>query len=334
MTEAAVWPAVERLVDRAPGLDDLRVHGIYLFAARRWRAEGRPVPEILEREERTAAVRSLAAHTVLERVRAACDGPILLVKGPAAAAYYPDPALRPFADLDLIVPDAHEAHRALLGTGFDPVGEEGRYRDIHHLRPLQWGPLPLAVELHERPKWLDGLPAPSGKELLSLAVPASLDVDGILMLPPAHHAVLMAVHSWAHTPLRRVLDLVDVAALVSGLPPEDAGEVAAEWGVRTLWRTTARAAESLLAGGRRTLPLRTWARNLPACRDRTVLENHLMRLTSNLWARPVGTGLRLSGRALVDDLRPAPGESWGAKLGRTGRALVNASGRLSEHEPG
>lgn len=334
MTGASIWEGVDRLVDRAQRLDDLRLQGIYLFAARKWRLEGVAVPEPVEREERAAAVRWLAVGPLLDRVRAAYDGPLLLVKGPEVSARYPDPVLRPFADLDAIVPDPDEAYHALLAAGFEPAGDEARYREIHHVRPLQWGGLPLTVELHERPKWLDGLPAPSAQELFSLAVPASVGVDGLLTLPPAQHAVLLAVHSWAHIPLRRILDLVDVAALAAAVPPEAVDAVAKDWRVGRLWRTTVGAADAVLGGGSRTMPLRTWARNLPACRDRTVLENHLMRLTSSLWARPLGTGLRLSGKAVVDDLRPIPGETWRAKVRRSGRALLNASGRLSEHEPG
>jgi hypothetical protein len=36
-----IWTAVERLVDRAASLDDLRAHRIHLLAGRRWRADGR-----------------------------------------------------------------------------------------------------------------------------------------------------------------------------------------------------------------------------------------------------------------------------------------------------
>ena len=104
------------------------------------------------------------------------------------------------------------AQAALLAAGFVEVGEAGRYEDIHHLRALWWPGLPLVVEIHDRPKWPDGLTGPSTEELLAAAVPARLGVDGIGALPPAEHALLLAAHAWAHEPLGRLGQLVDVAA--------------------------------------------------------------------------------------------------------------------------
>jgi hypothetical protein len=323
----SLWAAVDELVARAPRLDDVAAHGLHLFAARQARASGNPVPAALEQEERAAALRTLAVEPLLRRVRAAYDGPLLLIKGPQAASRYPDPTLRPFADVDLVALDAAEAHRALLAAGFVPVGEEERYEDIHHLRPLVWPELPLPVELHDRPKWLDGLGAPSAKELFAVAVPAAYG-EGVLALPPAHHAVLLAVHSWAHAPLRRLLDLVDVAAAET----PDAAAVAADWGVSRLWRTTAAAADHLFGCGPRPFPLRLWARSLAECRERTVVENHLARWTSAFWARSTGDAFRLGVAAIVDDLRPEGAEGWSAKLARMRSALQAASTRLSEHE--
>jgi hypothetical protein len=77
--------AVDGLIDRARTPWDLEQHGLQLLATRRWRALGRPIPQRLLAQERVAAGLSLAAPAVLERVRAACDGDLLLVKGPEAA---------------------------------------------------------------------------------------------------------------------------------------------------------------------------------------------------------------------------------------------------------
>src|SRR5688500_6161934 len=100
---AKIWESVDGLIDRSPQLADLRAPGLQLLAARRWRSLGRPVPADLVTEELRAALRSPAARTLLERIRSTCEGPIILIKGPAVAAYYPDPALRPFQDLDVLV---------------------------------------------------------------------------------------------------------------------------------------------------------------------------------------------------------------------------------------
>ena len=58
------------------------------------------------RSERMAAATAMAAPALLERTRTATEGPLLLVKGPEVARLYPDPALRCFRDLDILVPDA------------------------------------------------------------------------------------------------------------------------------------------------------------------------------------------------------------------------------------
>ena len=90
------------------------------------------------------------------------------------------------------------------------------------------------------------------------------------------------------------------------------------------FRHTTRAAnEALFEGGRRTVPLRTWARHLDQVRERTVLGNHAMRLMHPFWER---SALRASADLAAGfrkALTPAPGESWSEKLTRTGHAGVN-----------
>ena len=79
-----------------------------------------------------------------------------MLKGPAAARLYPDPALRPFADLDLLLPrDRLEAGAAALAPrGFEPMVEFARGfaetlgHDLH-LRRLV-GRRSIDVELHWR----------------------------------------------------------------------------------------------------------------------------------------------------------------------------------------
>src|SRR4029450_13299262 len=104
---------------------------------------------------------------------AAVAGPIVLMKGPEVAALWPTPQSRPYSDVDLLVEDAAEAQRALLAAGLRPVGDPGLYVDIHHLRPLLAPGLAVAVEVHDRPKWIDGLGAPPTVGLLAAAVPST-----------------------------------------------------------------------------------------------------------------------------------------------------------------
>lgn len=330
--DGPMWDGVDRLVDRAPGLADLRSHQLELFAARRWRALGLPVPPELVEEERLAAVVVLTAPILLERARAAYDGPMLLMKGPEVASRYPDPALRLFKDLDLLVDDVEAAQRALLAAGFRAVGDPALYEGIHHLRPLAFPGLPLTVELHSRPKWIEGLEPPPSTELFGLASGAEAGVDGVLALPPAHHALVLAAHSWGHEPLRRMRDLVDVAAVAQGLDRDELRGLAAAWRMERAWTTTIGAADALFLGGSPPWAVRVWARNLAKVRERTVLENHLARWLSDFWALPAQDAVRALGSTFAGEVRPAPGEGWGAKLSRSARAVRNALLRRSEHE--
>src|SRR5918999_6237008 len=95
-SETLIWEAVDSLIDRSPGLHDLRAHGLHLLAARRRRAQGVPMPAELAAEERVAADVSLMGRPLLERGVPAVEGPILVVKGPEGAHRYPSPHLRPF----------------------------------------------------------------------------------------------------------------------------------------------------------------------------------------------------------------------------------------------
>ena len=328
---ASLWETVDRLVDRADSVDDLRAHGLQLLALQRWRADGRAIPDELRDEERLAAVRVLVARALLERVRAACNGPLVLMKGPAVAARYPDPALRPFADVDVLVPDAAAVQRALLDAGFVELDDPEPYGTKYHRPPLALPGLPLALEVHARPKWVNGVEPPTD-ELLRTAVPSSLGVAGVLEPAPAHHALLLAAHSWAHEPLRRALDLVDVAVLIEGVDRAEIRALARAFGLARVWRATEGAAEALLDGRRRTWPLLVWARHLPSVRERTMLETHLTRWLGELSAHPRRSALVVVCRTLRRELRPRAGESVGAKLRRGWLVVRNARLARSRHE--
>jgi hypothetical protein len=313
-------------------VDDLVNHRLDVLAAQRYRQTGRLVPPVLVARERHAALTTLTAPALLGRVRAAYDGPLLVLKGPEVAARYPDSSLRPFADVDLLALDAAEAHRSLLKAGFHEVGDPELYLNIHHLRPLRWAELPLVVEVHSHPKWIEGRPAPGAQDLFADAVPARVGVEGFLAPSPAHHAVLIAVHSWAHEPLRRLRDVVDVAALAAEGPAEEATAAARAWGVAQLWSTTAATVDYLFGEDRRPLALRMWAQNLERVRERTVLENHLERWLSDFWALPAPLAFRRIPRTLISEITPSRGEGWGRKLSRSALAVRNAARRRSEHE--
>jgi putative nucleotidyltransferase-like protein len=326
-----IWQTVDRLVDRAPRVQDLRRHGLQLLAAQRWRALGRPVPDLLRHDEQLAAAVTLTVPLVLERVRAAWPGAIAVMKGPEVAALYPSPQLRPYSDLDLLVENAPEAQSALLAAGFRPVGDPRLYVDIHHLRPLVSPGLAVAVEVHDRPKWIHGIEPPPTSDLLAGAVPAESGTNGLLSLGAAEHSLLLAVHSWAHVPLARISHLLDVALMAHRVDPDELRALARQWGIERAWGATTAAVEGLLLGGSRSWPMRTWGRNLSRVDERTVLESHLEHWLAAFSALPPRLAIGASARAVAAEARPAPGERWRVKLRRVRHALRSPSVGLSEH---
>jgi len=290
------------------------------------------VPDRMLAAERLAAAGTLAAPVLMAKVRAAIDGPVLLMKGAEVARHYPDPALRSFGDLDLIVPDAQRSQRQLMEAGLELCGEAWVYEGIHHLRPLRLPELPLIVEFHHAPKWIDGLEPPSVPELLELAVPAPHLGEGVLTLPPGPHALLMAAHTWGHYPLTPLRDLLDIALVAREANPAEIERLAAIWGIERVWRSTWRAADHLFGDGRRPASTRIWARHLTGVRERTVLESHLQRWLAGVWALPRRQAVGSFWKAVANDLRPEGDERWRAKLRRTRTALRDAFVRKSHHD--
>ena len=328
-----LWVAVDALVDRAPRPDDLIAHRLYMPAVKRYRQIGRDVPPVLAELEMKVLARSLALPAFLERLRAATSAPLLVLKGPEIASRFPDAAWRPFSDVDVLVEDAAAVREELLDAGFFEVGEAEKYLDIHHLRPLAVDALPLVVEVHHTPKWVEGVQGPMADDLFALARRAALPVDGFLALPPSAHALVVAAHSWAHQPLRRIGDLLDIAVLLEGEEDRVGAELrASAWGIARVWRTTAAAVDATFARERIPLSMRTWARNVRDVRGRTVLENHLERWFSGWWQLPPGRAFAQTARRVVADARPADGETWPAKLRRSVSAARRASMRVGEHE--
>lgn len=327
-----LWDAVDVLIDRAPSIAALREHRLHLLAGRRWRSLGRPVAGDIVVDELCAAMTQLAVRPLLERAREAVDGPILVFKGPEVAALYPDPVLRSFGDVDALVRDPESAQRALIAAGFREVGDPSLFVGIHHLRPLRWPGLPLTLEVHMQPKWVEGAAPPSFEELAEGAGPSSSGVDEVRTLGPEHHALVLAVHSWAHQPLRQISELVDIAAVGRQTTSQAVDDLARAWNVQKLWRTTSAVIDAVLYGRPRTWHLLTWARSVPAVRMRTVLEMHLEPLLAPFGAETLPSAFASASRAAVADLRPKPSERWPRKIRRTTRALRDALESRSEHE--
>ena len=303
------WAAVDRLVERAPDHDRLRAHGLQLIGARRWRAVGRSVPADLLSDERLALISALGAPGVLARVRAAVAGPILLIKGPEIAARYPDPTLRPYGDIDLLLPEPSAAHRSLLAAGF-VVDEENDVHRPHHLTPLRWPGSPLPIEIHgtlRAPAWAR---LPTTADLIDTAVPSECQVDGILAPSRAHHTLIVLAHSWAHAPVERLLDLLDLVVLSEGVDRPTLVVRAEAQNLLRPWNAVTSVAEGLFLGEGGDAPSTPiWARHLPDLRELTLLERTLFRWFGNAWAPTPLAALHGLGLNLMDDFKPAPGQT-------------------------
>jgi hypothetical protein len=198
--------------------------------------------------------------------------------------------------------------------------------------PLYHPGFPFLVEVHRRPHWIDGIPPPPVESLFEVAVESVVPVAGISALPRVHHAVLHAVHAWAHEPLGGLRHLIDVAAARQGASDSEAETLAAAWGVDRLWRTTTAAVDALFFAGQRPWPLRVLGRHLESVRERTVLEWHLSGWLAPFAALPPRRATGLALRAISADVRPIADEGWGTKLQRARTAIRNAFVRRSRHD--
>ncbi len=328
----AIWNAVDRLIDATPDIVALKANRIHLLAARRWSDLGRELPPQLEADVRRSLLMALIVPEVLARVGTAYDG-LVVHKGPEIARRYPDPALRPFIDLDVLALDTAAAQAALLAAGFVEVGDPTSYGASPHQQPVEWPGLPIHVEVHQHPNWPSWLGGPPTAELFEQVVPSAFGNE-LMTLAPEHHALIVAVHAWAHGPLSQVRDLVDVAVMADGLEREALRELAKRWGVEGLWQTTIGAADAIFFDARKPHALRLWARNLPAVRERTVFETHLARWLAGFSALGVRRGASVTRERIAFDLRPKNNETWKAKLKRSRRALRNARLKKSQHDEG
>lgn len=325
-SQTELWSAVDRLISLSRDVAGLRAHGLHLIAAQTWRQRGQAVPAQVVSEERLSTMAVLTVPTLLTQIRSIVDSPIILIKGPEVASLYPDPALRPFSDLDILVRDSAAAQRALCAAGFKPLGNPLRYRGHHHLQPLNWPGSPLLIEVHCSPGWLRWMHPPTIDELFTAAIPSSTGVDGVLTLPRLHHCLLLAAHSWQHGPLPRLLDFIDIALMAEGVEAADLARHADRWGFGRVWRTTMQALHHIIQlNDERPWPLRFWARHLLTVRERTALEARAARwFVGGLWAPSVPCALDAIISTIGHDIQPWPQESWGIKLRRMRRSVGSA----------
>jgi hypothetical protein len=326
------WQRVIALAMKARSADDVRTHRLEMFALEHFLTIDEPPPGWLLNEQKRAVAGAMAARFLISRVRAIYDGTIVVVKGPEVAALYPRTIFRTYSDVDLLVDDAEAVQRMLLAAGWEERGYPELYVDLYHERPLGLPGIPLTVEVHGELKWPERLGGPPpASELISEAVPSRTGVEGVLALRPEHAALCLAAHAWAHEPLDRIRDLLDIAVARDHADRAEINRIAKRWGLERVWRTSDAVADSLFGTATQPLAQRVWARHLAEVRERRVLEAHLTKLLEAYWELPFPTALRVFIGRTAQLLRPAQGEGWRQKLSRSGLAIKNATVRVSQH---
>jgi hypothetical protein len=326
--DLALWDRVEDLVDRAPSWRALQLHRLHLVAARLRSRRGEEIPPHIADEARRRAILALTARTVLERVRDAYDGGLLLMKGLEVASLYPHPKDRPFRDLDILAEDPEDAQTRLISAGFVEFGD----RAPHHLRRLVWPDVPVLIELHSRPKTPEWVPELSAAMVFSRATASRTSIAGLLAPDPAAHALLLAAHGWAHDPLRRLGDVIDIAAVLRHADRSTTSVLAREWGLDQLWNATVAVTDGVIT--ERALPRRLspWTRHLLHVRDRRVVEHQLSLLVAPAFTIPASQAPRGLARGVGHIVARRNGEPWAHKIRRSRRALLDALKDESLHE--
>ena len=184
-----------------------------------------PVPagvkEELQKDFYAAAVRGMVAQRQLAQVLGALAAggiPALVVKGAAAARFYPDPALRAYGDLDVLVPrpQVDQAEGALRKLGYAPSRPKAWKMQRGYDLPLFGDGGRLLVEIHWRldyPKGVGQLPA---DEMWGRAVPWSVEGQSALRLDARDAALHLCTHAVvkhrSHLGIRPLCDLALIAA--------------------------------------------------------------------------------------------------------------------------
>jgi Uncharacterised nucleotidyltransferase len=248
-----------------------------------------------------AEIHRRRAAELLTRLSAAGVEP-LLVKGPAIAQLYPEAALRPYADLDLII--RHDQISAAASC-------------------LAASPIPRhAVDLHDGPASLDTL---DFDELDSRAVSVTVGELTVRVPAPEDHLRILAVHALRHG-MVRPLWLCDLAVAVESRPADFAWRRClgpdrrrAEWVV-----TAIALAHQLLGADLTGTPIAAGTRVVPEWLSRAVLRAW-GRATGDLSERPPAF------RALIGSLgdRRRFCEEWVLRWDKPIQATIELAGPLN-----
>jgi hypothetical protein len=203
-----------------------------------WQA-GRRIParvkDGLQRDFYVAAARAMVAERRLVRVLSALEAarvPALVLKGAAIAAWYPDPALRPYGDLDVAVPrmQLDEAVGVLEGLGYHCTYSRAWSLEYGYDVPMASDDGLAVVELHWRLDYPDGVGRLPVNDMWERAIAFSLGGQTGLQL----EVVDMVLHLCAHATIKH-------RARLGFRPLCDLVQITRGWEA-VEWRTLARRA--------------------------------------------------------------------------------------------
>ncbi|MBN1661110.1 MAG: nucleotidyltransferase family protein [Anaerolineae bacterium] len=180
----------------------------------------------LRRDFAATAARVMAAkHPAAAALRALADAgvPAIVLKGPAAGAFYPNPALRSYVDLDLLVPRplVDRAEAALAAEGYRAAKSKPWALEYGYDLPMVGPPGEIAVEIHWQLDYPDGIGHLPVEEMWPRAVPWGFEGQEVLRLEDVDAVLYLCTHALvkhhAHLGLRPVCDLMHA---VRGWPPD------------------------------------------------------------------------------------------------------------------
>jgi hypothetical protein len=191
-----------------------------------------------------------AATARLVRALGAEGVPSVLLRGPALARWlYDDEMSRPYADVDLLVPDDHflEAQRVLFGLDFTESVLEARFERGRPAHAETWSRRAdgVGVDLHRTLIGIRASPAIFWATIASGAERMTVGGEAVSVPSTAARALLVALHAAQHGPgWDRPRE--DLSRALQRLPPD-------------MWRQAAVLAEQLeataaFAAGLRLLP--------------------------------------------------------------------------------
>jgi hypothetical protein len=186
------------------------------------------VMDRLRQDLHAAAVQVMLAEQQLAAVLGAlstAEVPALVVKGAALGSFYPDPALRLYGDLDIMVPETQldTAEGALNGLGYHCFASKAWWLDrLHHLPPMMREGGGLLVELHWRLDYQEGKGRLPADDLWARAVPWMVHDQPALRLDAVDEALYLCRHAVVQHRAHGVFrSLCDLAQLTKGWGQEE-----------------------------------------------------------------------------------------------------------------